>query len=382
MLSKVLSSRYAECPPLNTTRERSIAMKRRLSTTLFLIAGMSLTVQAQVPNDEERKEGFVPLFYGTDFSGWQFGGGYDLPEKQPANWKVEEGIIKLSGGGGPHLGTQWDYDDFDMRFQWRAMREKYNSGFFIRSARKVRPNQINLAKGAEGRFFGGKMKGGKAVPELQNPPFEWNEWRVRIVGDTVTFWCNGKLAWEGTEFQSKRGHIGLQAEGAPLEIRNLRIKEIGWQYLGNPDMWPDAEKAAGLKLSDYVLRLEWKADKPTMAEINLRGAGFKKASVRLGDLENGSGGIVGFAAEPAKNTDNPAGRWNYTEVRVADGKATIWQNGVDVVKDIDLKSDANFPKTGGLTFAFKKTEFQFRNVRVKPLRKSTPTTNSSGDRGE
>ncbi|MCH8837504.1 MAG: hypothetical protein IIA60_06835, partial [Candidatus Marinimicrobia bacterium] len=65
-----------------------------------------------------------------------------------------------------------------------------------------------------------------------------------------------------------------------------------------------------------------------MAEINLRGAGFKQASVRLGDLENGSGGIAGYDAKPAKKTDNPAGRWNYTEVRIADGKATVWQNGV------------------------------------------------------
>jgi hypothetical protein len=68
--------------------------------------------------------------------------------------------------------------------------------------------------------------GAKAVPDLQSPAGEWNEWRVLVVGDKVTFWCNGKLAWEATGLAPKEGHIGLQAEGAPLEFRNLRIREI------------------------------------------------------------------------------------------------------------------------------------------------------------
>lgn len=150
---------------------------------------------------------------------------------------MADGVIKLSGGGRPHLGSQWDYTDFDMRFEWRALREKYNSGFYIRSRRKVGNNQINLAKGAEGKFFGGKMTGSKPVPELQKPAMQWNTWRVKVVGGDVTFWCNDKLAWKGTEFQSKQGHIGLQAEGAPLEFRRFRIKEIGWESLGDAKKW-------------------------------------------------------------------------------------------------------------------------------------------------
>ena len=37
---------------------------------------------------------------------------------------------------------------------------------------------------------------------------------------------NGKLAWEATGLAPERGHIGLQAEGAPLEFRNLQVREI------------------------------------------------------------------------------------------------------------------------------------------------------------
>lgn len=173
---------------------------------------------------EERDAGFVSMFNGKDFTGWRFTG--DASPEKVSNWRVSDGVIHLTGGGRPHLGTEKAHGDFEMRFQWRALREKYNSGFFIRSGKDVGKNQINLAKGGEGRFLGGKLKGGKAVPELQMPSEKWNEWRVLVVGDKVKFWCNGKLAWEGTGLTPKEGHIGLQAEGAPMEFRKLRIREI------------------------------------------------------------------------------------------------------------------------------------------------------------
>jgi hypothetical protein len=34
------------------------------------------------------------------------------------------------------------------------------------------------------------------------------------------------MAWEATGLASARGYIGLQAEGAPMEFRKLRIREI------------------------------------------------------------------------------------------------------------------------------------------------------------
>ena len=209
----------------------SIARIRRsllqIVTSMFWL-GLLTTVCAQEPladngvSPAEKAAGFVSMFNGQDFTGWRFN-GKTLP---PANWTVADGLIKLSGGGAPHLASAKSYRDFEMKFEWRAPQEKYNSGFFIRSGEKVGTNQINLAKGAEGGFIGGRITGATAVPKLQKPAGEWNEWRVLVVGDQVTFWCNGQLAWEGTGLQPPEGHIGLQAEGAALEFRNLRIREI------------------------------------------------------------------------------------------------------------------------------------------------------------
>ena len=192
-----------------------------------LICGWTVGLSAaEELSKVERDAGFVSMFNGKDFTGWRFDGKESPPKELPDNWKVEDGLIKLSGGDKPNLGTAKAYGDFEMRFEWRAVNDKYNSGFFIRSGEKVGANQINLAKGHEGAFIGGKIDGAKEVPTLQKGAGEWNEWRVLVVGDKVTFWCNDQLAWEATGLQPKEGYIGLQAEGAALEFRKLRIREV------------------------------------------------------------------------------------------------------------------------------------------------------------
>ena len=360
---------------------------RRLMLVLSCVAslwgaGAGMGAEA-VADDFEIEPGFVSMFNGKDFSGWQFGKSYGLPEPLPKNWKVDRGVIKLSGGGRPNLGSQWDYDDFDMRFQWRAMREKYNSGFYIRSRRKVGNNQINLAKGAEGRFFGGKMKGGKPVPELQKPAKQWNEWRVLCVGDKVKFWCNGKLAWEGAKFQSKRGHIGLQAEGAPLEFRRFRIKEIGWENLSDAKKWrrSDAKRwksgsygavftpqgtvraKPGEEYENFVLRLEWRSEESNTGRIGVID-GTRLTQVRIGDPN----GVVIEGVKPGDATDNQPGQWNYLQLTLNDGKLTVWQNGKDLVKNHDT-SKGQLVDGGSILLRATDGGIQFRNMRIKAIKR-------------
>ena len=77
------------------------------------------------------------------------------------------------------------------------MKDKYNSGLFIRSKPELGSNQLNLARGSEGAFINGKIEGAKPVGDLQKPAGEWNEWRIIAAGEKLTFYCNGQLAWEG-----------------------------------------------------------------------------------------------------------------------------------------------------------------------------------------
>jgi hypothetical protein len=203
---------------------------RCITVSTFILAGLTFLVPlatAEGLSDEEKSAGFALLFNGKDLTGWRFTGSDESPPKTlPENWKVEEGVIKVTGGGSPHLATAEKYGDFELRLEWRGVKDKYNSGLFIRSKPDLGANQLNLARGSEGAFIGGKVDGAKAVGDLQKPPGEWNEWRIVAVAEKLTFYCNGQLAWEATGLKPAEGHIGLQAEGAPLEFRNIRLRKI------------------------------------------------------------------------------------------------------------------------------------------------------------
>jgi len=348
-----------------------------LGIAVLLIA--NALAPAQKLSDDETKDGFVSLFNGKDFTGWRFGNSSAF-DKLPPNWKFEDGVIKLSGGSNPHLASQWDYDDFDLRLEWRGFKKGYNSGVYVRSGRAVGANQINLAESDAGHLMGG-IKGGVKVPELQNGLAEWNAWRVLAVGNKMTLWCNDKKAWEVTEFKVPRGYLGLQAEGQVMEFRNLRIKEIGYESLNDPKKWVGAD---GWKVEDgdlvtdgpadtakkdyksYVLRLEWLARKGAGGAVGLRGRA-PLGAVILGDVVGGSGGIAAADAKPAKDLDNPLGQWNYLEVRVAGDKARVWLNGTAVVDGVDLKKVKDLPESGavGLTG---RGGMRFRNVHIKELK--------------
>lgn len=170
-------------------------------------------------------DGFEALFNGRDFTGWRFS-LQKTGDPWPDNWKIKDGVIYLTGAMRPNLVTTREFGDFDVKFEWRALTPKFNGGFYIRCKPDTGNNQIRVDKSYEGAFLAGTITGAKAAPTLQKAVGEWNEWRVLVKGTAVTLWCNGKLAWEATGLSPTRGCIGLQAEGSPMEFRNLQVREL------------------------------------------------------------------------------------------------------------------------------------------------------------
>jgi hypothetical protein len=165
------------------------------------------------------------LFNGRDFTGWRFS-LQKTGDPWPENWKLKDGVIYLTGGMKPHLVTVREFGDFEVKFEWRALTPKFNGGFYIRCRPDAGNNQIRVDRNYEGAFLAGSITGAKPMPALQKAVGEWNEWRILVKGPTVTLWCNGKQAWEATGLAPARGHIGLQAEGTPMEFRNLQVREL------------------------------------------------------------------------------------------------------------------------------------------------------------
>jgi hypothetical protein len=320
-----------------------------------------LPAAARAQIAEEVKDGFISMFNGKDFSGWRFGKD-SMFFQTPKNWSVEESMIKLAGGGSPHLASQWDYEDFDMRFQWKALKKGYNSGFYVRSGRTVSANQINLAQSAAGNLMG--MKGGPAVPKLQKNPGEWNEWRVLAVGDKLTFWCNGEQAWEVTGFKPARGYVGLQAEGAAIDFKDFRIKELGYVRLDKVSAWQETagwNQGADAGIANVVLTDALVADaksKPlTLAKTP---AQFTLRLEYIGDaaLQRGGKTLLALADTDIKKYANPLPQWNYFEIALKANKLRITINGntLAAMRDAPDTGDLGVVPSGPLAL---------RNIRIR-----------------
>ena len=184
-------------------------MKRCTLVTVFsLLCAAALAQESSKPDKEE---GFESLFDGKSFEGWR------VNENTPKSWKIENGLLVLTGGRS-HLFTKEPFEDFIIRFEWRPVKKGYNSGFLLRG------RQIQMAQGGAGALFG--PEGPKGVPQMHKPPGEWNEWEVTCIGPDLSLKVNGQPAWEIDNFKLASRPLGIEAEGHCIEFRNMRIKRI------------------------------------------------------------------------------------------------------------------------------------------------------------
>jgi hypothetical protein len=70
--------------------------------------------------------------------------------------------------------------------------------------------------------------GSRAFPRkhLSKGIGEWNHYYVRAINGEVRLWVNGEEVTGGTDIQPAEGFLCLESEGAPVEFRNLRIREL------------------------------------------------------------------------------------------------------------------------------------------------------------
>ncbi len=55
---------------------------------------------------------------------------------------------------------------------------------------------------------------------------EWNHYYVRAIHGEIRLWVNGQEVSGGTGCQPRRGYLCLESEGAPVDFRQLRIREL------------------------------------------------------------------------------------------------------------------------------------------------------------
>ena len=181
----------------------------------------------------------VELFNGKDFTGWKlFSGDGSDPTKV---WTVENGVIRCAGKPHGYARTEQAYHDYKVTVEWRFI-EPGNTGVLVHMGLpdKVWPRSFEcqgmhrhqgdiwLWDGADCKEpkLEGKNGFTKTRKSNEKEPGEWNTYEVECRGSTINIYVNGKLMNTATECNASSGFIGLQSEGAVMEVRKVTLEQF------------------------------------------------------------------------------------------------------------------------------------------------------------
>lgn len=208
----------------------------------IILAFAGLILAAPVAQtDDKPPAGFVALFDGKSLDGWQLVGS------KKECWKADKGLLVCDGGGGGWLMSKKEYDDFELRLEYR-LQKKGNSGVAIRSPLKGRPSAVGMEiqilddpnyKGLKPSQHTGSLYGIVAASKhLGERAEKWNTMRIVCKGRKLLVEVNDtKLVdvnlddYKKTHGKSHpgilrpKGHIGLQDHGGKLEFRKIFLME-------------------------------------------------------------------------------------------------------------------------------------------------------------
>ena len=179
------------------------------------------------------------VFTNSDANNWV----YVINNKalKPAElFALDNGVLKISDASSGYLRTKKKYKNFTLTVEWRWTKVAANSGVLIH----IQPNdtvwpkcfQVQQKAEAAGDII--CMNGLWAnectdkvkftVPKMKSsnekPLGEWNAMKIISKNGTLEVYINGELQNKITGMTAKKGFIGFQAEGKPMEFRNLKIQ--------------------------------------------------------------------------------------------------------------------------------------------------------------
>ena len=174
------------------------------------------------------------LFNGSDLEGWNIHG----TEK----WYVAAGVLICESGPEEkygYLSTDKFYDDFILTLEFKQ-EANGNSGVFFRSTlegTKISGWQVEVAPPNHdtGGIYESYGRGWLIKPNAKKDKAlkmgEWNKMKIRVVGEKVTTWLNGKkmVCLSDEKIGAGKGAIVLQIhDGGGIKVmwRNINIKTL------------------------------------------------------------------------------------------------------------------------------------------------------------
>ena len=223
-------------------------MRRMGVVTMAVLFAAGLAWAAEEAKPDEA--GFVPLFNGTDLTGW-VGPGVK-------GYQVQDGAMICPAKGGGNVYTEKEYGDFILRFEFK-LAPGANNGVGIRAPLQgdaayvgmeiqVLDDTAKQYEKLQPYQYHGSIYGVAACKRgHQKPIGEWNTEEIRAEGNKITIVLNGVAIVDadltpivegkqdtadhgGTKrhpgLLRKSGHIGWLGHGSHVEFRNIRIKEL------------------------------------------------------------------------------------------------------------------------------------------------------------
>lgn len=187
---------------------------------------------------------------------------------EPSTWTWSEGGVHCTGKPVGVTRTTKEFTNFELVAQWRHLSSGGNSGIFLWSAPAafddLKPNtlpkigievqildhgyaeQYEKKTGKKPDWFttNGDVfpvgastmnpfppvapKGVRSFPRknLSRGAGQWNHYYVRAINGEVRLWVNGEEVSGGNACKPATGYLCLESEGAPVDFKELRIREL------------------------------------------------------------------------------------------------------------------------------------------------------------
>lgn len=238
-------------------------MRKRLLYSLvclLTVCGFWLPVRQGAADQPQPPDGFRALFNGQDLTGWHGLNPHTAArlsgDKKEANlaqqraefsqhWRVENGEL-VNDGHGPYATTDEELGDIELLIEYKTV-PGADSGIYLRGTPQVQiwdwnqkydPNRATRRPhlGSGGLFNNTPGTLGRDPLRFADKPFgQWNQFRIRQIGDRTWVWLNDRVVvdgavmenyWDRSQPLPAKGPIMLQTHGGEIRWRNIFVRDI------------------------------------------------------------------------------------------------------------------------------------------------------------
>lgn len=151
-------------------------------------------------------------------------------------WCPMSAFTDLPAGSLPRTGIEVQVLDLGYEENWQ--RDKGQPSNWFTSHGDIFPvgeasmtattPEIDYMQADGSRYTVGSPQSSRSFPteRLVRPAGEWNHYAIRAQDGEVRLWVNGVEVNGATGCSPAEGYLALESEGAPIEFRGMRIREL------------------------------------------------------------------------------------------------------------------------------------------------------------